>query len=147
MAMHAAPRAPRRPSPKPSHPTTAVLVLVLAILGLASQCDSPAETSDSAPTVTVPSTTSPPPLAEAPQPAGNEMANGDRSVPAKLPEPVPVPTRAPVPDMDSADADSGDNGSDNNGESAYLQELRSRESRRRHTPICRRPRLLVETRP
>ncbi|MGH3930175.1 MAG: excalibur calcium-binding domain-containing protein [Pseudonocardiaceae bacterium] len=110
MAMHAAPRTPRRRVPKLSHPGTAVMVVVLAVLGLASQCGSQAETSNSAPTITVPSSTPPVPPAKAPQPAGNETADANRVLPAELPDPEPVPTWAPAPDVDSADTGSEDNG-------------------------------------
>lgn len=106
MAMHAAPRAPRRRTPKPSHPTTAVMVLVLMVLGIAGQCGSQAETNDSAPSTAVPTTTLPVPLAEAPQPAGNETADADRIAPLELPEPAPEP----APDLDSADTGANDNG-------------------------------------
>ncbi|MGQ0777892.1 MAG: hypothetical protein ACT4NY_26365 [Pseudonocardiales bacterium] len=50
MSRHAAPRALRRRSPMSSLPTTAVLVIVLGVLGLVGQCGAQAETRDSAPT-------------------------------------------------------------------------------------------------
>lgn len=106
MSMPTAPHVSRRKPAKPAHSAVAVLVLVLVVLGLASQCGPQAETNDSAPSTAVPTTTLPVPLAEAPQPAGNETADADRIAPLELPEPAPEP----APDLDSADTGANDNG-------------------------------------
>lgn len=107
MSLPTAARTPRRSSPKPAHLGVAALVLVLVVLGLASQCGSAAETGNAAPSTAVPTTTPPAPFAEAPQPADNETAETGRIAPPALAVSEPLPEPEPTPAETSTDEDSG----------------------------------------